>query len=399
MLIGVVGKANVGKSTFFKAATLAEVEIANYPFATIKPNTGVGFVRVECADRDFGTVCSPKEGYCLKGARFVPVSLIDVAGLVPGAHKGKGMGNQFLDDLRQADCLIHVIDAAGATNEMGEPADPGTYDPASDIRFLEEEIDQWIFSILKKGWERFSRQAMQEKKKAESAIANQLSGLNVSEVKVSEGIKSLGLEPENIAAWKEEEIRQLASWLRKRTKPMIIAANKVDIAAGSENLERLKGEFPESIIIGCSSESELALKEAAKKGLIDYIPGEGGFTVKDGNGLNEMQKKALEFIRKNVLDRFGSTGVQSVLDRAAFELLGLIALFPVPTGKLADQEGKILPDCLLMPKGSTAIELAYKVHSELGNRFIRAVDIRTKMAIGKEHILKNRDVVEIVADR
>src|SRR3989338_7459591 len=109
MLVGVVGKANVGKSTFFKAATLADVEIANYPFATIKPNHGVGFVKIDCIDKEFNIQCNPREGYCVSGYRFVPVNMIDVAGLVPGAHEGKGMGNQFLDDLNQADVLIHVV--------------------------------------------------------------------------------------------------------------------------------------------------------------------------------------------------------------------------------------------------------------------------------------------------
>src|SRR3989338_5626200 len=139
MLIGVVGKANVGKSTFFKAATLAEVEIANYPFATIKPNHGTGYVRVDCAEKFFNVKCNPRFGYCIEGIRFVPVDMLDVAGLVPGAHEGKGMGNQFLDDLRQADALIHVVDVAGTTNEKGEPITPGSYDPADDIKFLEEE--------------------------------------------------------------------------------------------------------------------------------------------------------------------------------------------------------------------------------------------------------------------
>ena len=127
MIIGVVGKANVGKSTFFKAATLAEVEIGNYPFVTIKANSGVGYVKVKCVDQEFGVQCDPRKGYCKNGIRFVPVELIDVAGLVPGAHEGKGMGNQFLDDIRQADVLIHVIDGSGGTNEKGERYQCGTY--------------------------------------------------------------------------------------------------------------------------------------------------------------------------------------------------------------------------------------------------------------------------------
>ena len=110
MLIGLVGKPSVGKSTFFKAATLAEVEIASYPFTTIKPNHGVGYVKIDCIDKEFNVQCNPNHGFCIDHKRFVPVELMDVAGLVPGASEGKGLGNQFLDDLRQADVFLHIVE-------------------------------------------------------------------------------------------------------------------------------------------------------------------------------------------------------------------------------------------------------------------------------------------------
>ncbi len=396
MLIGIVGKANVGKSTFFKALTLAEVEIANYPFATIKPNQGFGFVKVECVDKEFNVKCNPRTGYCLEGWRFVPVEVLDVAGLVPGAHEGKGMGNQFLDDLRPADLLIHVVDIAGSTNEKGEPIEPGSYDPLFDIRFLEFELDMWYLNLVKKGWNKFARNIEQEKKEIVLALVKQLSALKITEGLIKEGIKLLELEPKKPTEWSEEKLKELAIFFRKKTKPMVIAANKIDLPSAKENLERAKKEFPECTFIPCSAESELALKEAAKKELIKYIPGESDFEI-IGN-LNDKQKQALNFIKENILKKWKSTGVQEVIDDSVFKVLKYIAVFPGGVSKLADMHGNVLPDCFLLPENSTAFNFAEKVHTDLAKKFIRAIDVRTKRTVGKEHILKHRDVIEIISN-
>lgn len=397
MIIGLVGKANVGKSTFFKALTMAEVVIANYPFATIKPNKGFGFVKVDCVDKEFGTQCNPRFGYCLDGWRFVPVEVIDVAGLVPGAHEGKGMGNQFLDDLRQADALIHVVDVSGSTNEKGEPVEPGSYDPLFDIKFLEFELDMWFLAILKKGWDRFARQVQQEHTDIVKALAKQLSGLNVNEEMVKQGIKGLGLDPAKPIEWPENKIQELAVFLRKKTKPMLVAANKIDLASAQKNLERVKKQHPDIPVVPCSAESELALKEAAKKQLINYVPGENNFTTKQD--LPEKQQKALEFIKQNILEKHGSTGVQQAFDKTVFDLLNHIAVFPGGVHKLADQHGNVLPDCFLLPAGSTALEFAERIHTDLAKKFVAAVDVRTKRKIGKDQPLKHRDVIEVLTSK
>ena len=397
MQLGIVGKPNCGKSTFFKALTLADVLIANYPFATIKPNTGFGHVKVDCADAFFKVQCTPRFGFCINHKRFVPVEVIDVAGLVPGAYEGKGMGNQFLDDLRQADALVHVIDCSGGTNEKGEPVTPGSYDPANDIKFLEVELDMWYLGILKKGWEKFARTIQQEHGNIVKQLAKQLSALHVTEDLVENTVKKLGLGVESPALWTEEQLMQLASEFRGATKKMVIAANKIDVLVAKQNLERLKREFPQHMIIGCSSESELALKEAAKKGMIKYIPGETNFEVV--GQLSEIQKKALDFIQKNILDVFGSTGVQQIMNSAVFDLLKYIGIFPGGLNNLKDSEGRTLPDCFLLPEGSTALDFAYRIHTDLGNNFIRAIDVKTKRTVGKEHLLKNLDVVEIITGK
>jgi len=394
MLVGLVGKPSSGKSTLFKALTLAEVDIGPYPFVTIKPNTGVGYVKVKCACREFGKQCSPREGYSAGGWRFVPVQLMDVAGLVPGAHEGKGMGNQFLDDLRQADVLMHVVDVSGSTNEKGENVAAGSYDPANDIRFLEEELDMWYLGILKKGWERFARQVMQEQGQIHKAIGKQLSGLGVNEEMAGDAIKKLGLSAKP-NEWSDSELKGLATALRRKTKPMVIACNKIDVPGAQANFDRLKDEFKGHMLIVCSAESELALKEAAKKGLIEYVPGEKSFEISNDSGLSDKQKAALGFIRK-IVESTG-TGVQPVVDAAVFDLLGYVAIFPGGVNKLEDSQGRVLPDCFLMPPGTTAIDFAYRLHTDFGDNFIKAIDVRTKMPVGREHRLRHRDIVEIAS--
>jgi hypothetical protein len=399
MLVGVVGKPSAGKSTFFKAATLAEAEIANYPFTTIKPNHGVGYVKVECAEKFFNVKCNPRFGYCINGIRFIPVDMLDVAGLVPGAHKGLGRGNEFLDDLNQAHVLIHVIDVSGSVNEKGEEVEALSYDPMNDVKFLEFELDMWYLRNITKGWEKFARQVQQEHREIEKALAKQISFLRVTEDMIKEVIKELNLNKERPAEWKEEDLKAMASRFRQITKPMLIAANKIDVPGSEKNYERIKNEFKEYIIIPCSSESELALKEAAKHGLIDYIPGESDFKIKDESKLNETQKRALEFIRENVLKKYGSTGIQQVLDSAVFKLLKYINIFPGGVNKLEDQYGNRLPDCFLLPPNSTALDFAFHLHTDLGNGFIRAIDVKTKRVVGKEHKLKSGDVVEIISKK
>ncbi|MFC1648581.1 redox-regulated ATPase YchF [Nanoarchaeota archaeon] len=395
MIVGIVGKANVGKSTFFKALTLADVEIANYPFATVKPNNGIGFVKTECVDKEFNVECQPREGVCKHGHRFVPVKVVDVAGLVPGAHEGKGLGNQFLSDLNQADVLIHVIDAAGSTNDKGEPVDSGTYDPVNDVKFLEVELDFWYLDILKKGWEKFMRRVQAEHITAANALFEQMSGVGVTEDMAKQGVKNLNPQ---MAKWTEEELLVLAKELRIKTKPMIIAANKADIPGAMDNIARLQKEFPDHTIIPVSAEAELALKEADHHGWIDYVPGEGSFALKDNSKMSDKQKHGLDFLKK-YLDSHKTTGVQECINKAVFDMLKYKVAYPVANPNLTDSDGRILPDCFLLPPQATTIDFAFKVHSDIGKNFVKAMNMKTKMPVGKDSLIEHRDVIEIMTKK
>jgi len=397
MLIGIVGKPSSGKSTFFKAATLADVAIAAYPFTTIEPNEGVGYVRIKCVEDFFKVKCMPKHGFCIDGQRFVPVRLLDVAGLVPGAHEGKGLGNQFLDDLNPADVFIHVVDAAGATNEKGEAVAVGSHDPCKDVLFLEEELNLWYVGVFKRSWQKFARIPAENKEKV---IAAQFSGLGVTIEMVKKAVAKLNLTEKNLREWSEEEdVTKLAIELRQLSKPIIIAANKMDLSSAKVNVERMKKQFPNHVIVPCSAESELALREAAKADLIKYIPGDNKFQILHPEKLSEKQKKALEFVEKKILGEWGKTGVQDCLNTAVFDFLKYVPVYTGGIGKLSDAEGRILPDVFLMPPGATAYNFAEKIHSDLAAGFIKAINVKTRQVVGREYKLQTCDVINIVSSK
>jgi ribosome-binding ATPase YchF (GTP1/OBG family) len=397
-LLGIVGKPNTGKSTFFSATTLAPAEIANYPFTTIKPNRGIGYVRTPCVHEEFKVTDNPGNSLCLNGIRLIPIDFIDVAGLVPGAWEGRGLGNQFLDELRKADALIHVVDASGGTDCEGKLCKLGENDPLEDVKFLEHEIAMWMTSILKKDWAKIARTAETESKDIGGMLEDKLSGLGIRRMHLLEAIRKAGLSADKPASWSDDDFLKFVDMLRQVSKPILIVANKMDLPTSAANLERL--EKTNRLVIPACSEAELALRRAAEKKMIDYRPGDCNFKIVAPEKLNESQIKALETIRQKILIEFGSTGVQEAVNTAYFKLLSMITVYPVEDIEhLSDHTGRVLPDAYLVPYGTTAHQLAYIIHTELGEGFIYAVEAHEKKRIGEDYILKDRDVVSIVSAR
>jgi ribosome-binding ATPase YchF (GTP1/OBG family) len=395
LIIGLIGKANVGKSTFFNAATELAVPAANYPFTTIEPNVGVAYARVKCVCREFGVQDNPVHSMCIDGNRFIPVKLVDVAGLVPGAHAGKGLGNKFLDDARQADALVHVVDASGSTDSNGRTVPAGTGDPMFDIQFVEEEFDLWLAALVGREWGKNAREAEGLGLKLEQMLAKRLSGLAISEPVIAVAIHASGLAMKKPVSWTEDDILTFCKILRVKAKPFVVAANKADLPSAEANIEKIKASGLE--VVPCASEAEALLRKASKKGVLHYLPGDSSFDVKPNVPLNAQQQHALEIV-KALMQKYGSTGVQEAINIACFKLLHMVEVYPVEDEfRLADKKGNILPDVRLLPEGSTAKDLAETVHADLAKGFLYAVDARSKQRIGADHKLKSGDVIKIVS--
>ncbi|MFQ5998076.1 MAG: YchF-related putative GTPase, partial [Candidatus Bathyarchaeia archaeon] len=339
--LGVIGKPNVGKSTFFSAATLATVEIANYPFTTKKANLGITYVRTECVCKEFNVTDTPANSLCVNGTRLVPVKLIDCPGLVSGAWQGRGLGNQFLDEVRKADALLLVVDASGSTDLEGRPGSPGSYDPSEDVRFLQQEFDMWLLQIIKKDWDRLAKKSEVSKETVPVLLEEKLSGLQITRQSVATAVSELDLASKQASRWTDEDLTNFTSYLRKVSKPIVIVANKIDVSNADRYLERLKETGYD--VIPCSAEGELALRLAAEKGLINYTPGDNSFRTVKEDELTDKQKNGLVRLRERVFSKYQSTGVQQANDFAYLKILKMIGVFPVEDHeKLTDHKGRVL---------------------------------------------------------
>ncbi|AFK50828.1 translation-associated GTPase [Thermogladius calderae 1633] len=360
---------------------------------------GVGYIRIRCAHVELNLPsCNPRTGACIRGERFVPVKIMDVAGLIPGASQGRGLGNKFMDDLRQADVLIHVVDAAGSTDPEGRPVRPGSFDPVEEVKLIQAEIDEWFWGVVKKLWETKIQRSLHSTVDQVDLLARSLSGLSIRKQHIVEALREVDLESKNLKNWSLDDVRSFSLAVRRLSKPIVIAANKIDVPEASENVRRLVEVFGKESVVPVSSLAELLLRKLAADGVVEYLPGDPSFRVVDEKKLSGQYKRALELIEESVLRVYGSTGVQSLLNKAVFEVLRLIPVYPVEdANKYTDHHGNVLPDVYLVPWGTTAKELAYMIHTDLGEGFLYAINARTKERVGEDYQLKYGDVIKVVS--
>lgn len=394
--IGIYGKTNVGKTTFFNAATLLRAEVANYPFTTKQPNEGIAHVLTLCVHKEFNVQDNPSNSACRDGWRFIPISLIDLPGLIKGAWMGKGLGNQFLSVAAQSDALIHVVDASGSVDAEGRITDPGMGDPLADIADVEQELVMWYAKLIEANREKAVK--LSQRVGLPKALEELLSGIKVRAEHVEAALKQARLNAEDFANWDKDALMDFAWVLRDVSKPTLILANKMDLPHSQENFERIRKEYKDMLVVPASAEAELALRRAEERGLIRYIPGEERFEVLKPAELTEQQRRALDYIRRMVLERFMRTGVQFALNVAVFKLLRMNTVYPVSDPrKLTDSKGRVLPDVFLVPEGTSVKQFAELIHSELAKGLLYAVDARTGLHLPVDYKVKDRDVLSLVS--
>jgi GTP-binding protein YchF len=356
--LGIVGLPNVGKSTLFNALTRAGALVANYPFATIEPNTGI----VEVPDERIGAIAG-----LVHPERTVPatVQFVDIAGLVKGASQGEGLGNQFLANIREVDAVVHVV-RCFADDDIQHVM--GAVDPVRDKEIIETELALADLASLEKRLDKASRTAKtgDAQAKLEKALLERLVEA------LAAGRMARTVTPTDAEATAYRGFNLLTA------KPVLYAANvrEDELVDGNAHVAALRaaiaasGEQAEVVIFSAKVEAELAELEAEDRAvfLADLGVSESG------------------------LDR---------LARAAYDLLGLQSYFTA---------GEKEVRAWTIPTGARAPQAAGVIHSDFERGFIRAETVGfddfvrvggwkpareqgLARAEGKEYIVKDGDIM------
>ena len=395
--IGIIGKTNTGKTTFFNSSTLSSDEISTYPFTTKKSSTSVGYANTLCVHPEFNVIDNPNNSRCEDGWRYIPIELIDLPGLIKDAWKGKGLGNQFLSIASQSDALLHVVDASGSIDATGKITETGSGDPVSDFADIEEELNMWYQKILEGNRDRLQK-IIKSGDDHVDALTELYQGVGVKRNHVKEALKTSGLEEKDIENYDMQDSKKFASYLRKISKPTLIVANKIDVNGADKNFERLRERYNDMIVIPASADSELTLRRAEQKELIKYSPGSENFEMLQINELNQKQKNALDFIQSDIMGEYMRTGVQFAINVTVFKLLKMNSIYPVASPeKLSDKKGRILPDLVLLKDGATVTDLAKEIHSDLTKGLLYAKDLRYNLRVPTNYQLRDRDVICLIS--
>ena len=395
--IGLIGKTNTGKTTFFNSSTLSSDEISTYPFTTKKSSTSVGYAITLCVHPEFNVTDNPNNSKCKDGWRYIPIELIDLPGLIKDAWKGKGLGNQFLSIASQSDALLHVVDASGGIDSSGRITEAGMGDPVSDFADIEEELNMWYQKILEGNRDKLQKMVSSDNDQI-NALTELYQGMGVKQSHVKEALKIANLEEKDIENYDINDSKKFATELRRISKPTLIVANKIDIEGAAKNFQRLRERYNDIIVVPASADSELSLRRAEQKDLIKYSPGSEKFDILRENNLNQKQKDALSFIESDIMGEYMRTGVQFAINVTVFKLLKMNSIYPVTTPeKLSDKKGRILPDLILLKDGSTVIDLAKEIHSDLTKGLLYAKDLRYNLRVPTNYQLRDRDVISLVS--
>ena len=359
MKLGIVGLPNVGKSTLFNSLTKAGAESANYPFCTIDPNVGVVTVPDERLKLlgDF---------YHSKKVTPAVIEFVDIAGLVKGASKGEGLGNQFLANIREVDAIVHVVRCFEDPNVIHVD---GSIDPIRDIETINLELVFSDLEILERRIAKVTKTARMDKE-----AAKELAFLEKVKAHLEEGQLAITLETEN-----EDEDAWLATYNLLTAKPVIFAANvsEDDLADdGAENdyvqkvREYAKSCEAEVFVVCAQIEQEIAELDDDEKAMF-----------LEDLGLKE-------------------SGLEKLI-KASYSLLGLISYLTA---------GPIESKAWTITRGTKAPQAAGKIHSDFERGFIKADVISYEDLIangsmtaardkglvrseGKEYVMQDGDVV------